>query len=1040
LAHDLATDKTLVCFGKLTDLLTHEALNHSAFESVIFVENTQSSKALIDQSIAACWCVDLRHIGMQQVADDFLPALFASHHAGVLLINAEQQHLLNLKTLPPRWCVLSHLASAEMLIKNLELIYHALISIGASSKTATHTLLQAPTPAPAAESLLEDLNQKLLAALEVANMIYFEWHIKTGERTAIGQQEKVLGIAPDSIDQARLAVHPDDAARDEALVNHSLETGAPYSNQFRLILPDGGYKWLQSSARVIFDEDGKASKLSGLCFDVTERIKMLELQQQSDLELKRAVSIGKLISWEWSKAQGLKIGAGAFEEIIGNTSGEMSAEQFHKLIHPEDVAVYLKALKIACEHKTDYRSEYRIIRPDGKIRWLFSNGSSQFDDEGNVISIVGVAVDITDRKTAELELNDSLRWLNLVVQAAEINTYSIDLLTRARKGGPLDNTMYGKSPATVEELQACIHPDDHAKGNAAITDAIQNKKSYRIRYRVNHPTDGWRWHETMAMPEFNEYDQAVRLSGVAFDIHERIEQTDSLERALQRAEKATKSKAALLASMSHEIRTPMNAVVGVSELLTKSNLNQQQKDWVATLMNSSNQLLDLINEILDYSKLDAGAVKLNLVDFNLHECIESSVSLIASSAAAKGLNLNVFYTPDLYQGVNADITRIRQIIVNLLSNAVKFTESGSVDVSAILKSEDDASVVLELRVKDTGIGMDANTVSRLFLPFTQGDTTFTRRFGGTGLGLSISKQLCELMQGRISLNTELGVGTEFLLRLPLTKAAASDENLVKPSLLENKKIALFVMNHAVQENLKKQLQCWGAEVAIYQDLADLDDTIELIIMPEQTWSRDASNVRSVLEKTPSVMLQLYTTSAEDDHVLSSMNGQILHYPYFPTQLLSAINKSLGVSPSSQPVIESTRLSPELEAIKNLRILIVEDNEINQYVLLAMLESIGCTATIASDGLQAVNEFETRQYDVVLMDIEMPIMDGMQATRAIRKHPQITQPHIIALTAHVMPDSRSKFIASGMNDYVSKPVLMEELIASLSKVKQALHAQ
>jgi CheY-like chemotaxis protein len=363
-----------------------------------------------------------------------------------------------------------------------------------------------------------------------------------------------------------------------------------------------------------------------------------------------------------------------------------------------------------------------------------------------------------------------------------------------------------------------------------------------------------------------------------------------------------------------------------------------------------------------------------------------------------------------------------------------------VDVSAVLKSEDDASVVLELRVKDTGIGMDASTVSRLFLPFTQGDTTFTRRFGGTGLGLSISKQLCELMQARISLNTELGVGSEFLLRLPLTKAAASDEKLVKPSLLENKKIALFAMNQTVQENLKKQLQHWGAQITIYQDLADLDETTELIIMPEQTWSRDASNVRDLLEKIPSVMLQLYTTSAEDDHVLSSMNGQILHYPYFPTQLLSAINKGLGVLTSTQPVIESVRLSPELEEIKNLRILIVEDNEINQYVLLAMLESIGCTATIASDGLQAVNEFETRQYDVVLMDIEMPIMDGMQATRAIRKHPQITQPHIIALTAHVMPDSRSKFIASGMNDYVSKPVLMEELIASLSKVKQTLHAR
>jgi PAS domain S-box-containing protein len=892
------------------------------------------------------------------------------------------------------------------------------------------------------EIALEAANQKLLAALNAANMIYFEWNTKTGERLAIGQQEKILGQTPSSINQAKSVMHPDDFVYDEQLIRQSLETGEPYENQFRVLLPEGGFKWLQSYASVINDEQGQPNKLSGICFDITERVKMLELLQQSDLQLKRAVAAGKLMSWEWRPGTGLKNGVGAFEEILGIPSSQIDGEKFNALIHPDDMSHYRNAFKSAVDNKTEYQSEYRLIRPDGEQRWMAANGMPVLNAKGEIEYIAGVAVDISSQKAIEQTLKDNLSWLGLVVQAADINTYSIDLLNRTRTGGPLDEKMYGFSPATIEQLEALIHPEDRENGLEAITRAIIDKKPYRIRYRVYHGPgepqwDKARWHETMAMPEFNAYDRAVRISGVAYDVHERVEQTQALQNALLHAEKATKSKSDFLASMSHEIRTPMNAVVGVSELLSKSNLNQQQSDWVSTLLNSSDQLLEIINEILDFSRLDAGAMKLHPVEFRLNECIESSVSLVASSAAAKGLNLSVTYPAEMQQTVSADITRIRQIIVNLLSNAVKFTEAGGVQVNACLHDQDQDTLLFELRVKDSGIGMSSETVSRLFLPFSQGDTTFTRRFGGTGLGLSICKQLCELMGGKISLTTEVGIGSEFSLRLPIAKLRnASDD---APKLLEGKNIALIGLNDQLASSLVKQIDYFGGRASCYRAAAEIDekslDSLDLVMLPQQTLMANNEATQHMLKKIPCIMLQLYLTTSDQPNFDRKLFKEALHYPYLPSQLLSAVHKSLGVSPVNPPIFEESVADPALENISRLRILIVEDNEINQYVLLAMLESIGCSATVASDGMQAVNEFETQQYDVVLMDIEMPVMDGIQATHAIRKHPQIKQPYIVALTAHVMPDSRDKFMQAGMNDYVSKPVLMESLIAILVKASQ-----
>ncbi len=893
------------------------------------------------------------------------------------------------------------------------------------------------------EMALELANQKLLAAMSAAHMLYFEWDMKTGKRNVIGAEHDLLGTHIAHIGTARAMVHPDDLYEDEELIRLSFESGMPYKNQFRIILPNGGIKWLQSFATPLNDAEGKPDKLSGICFDVTDRMHLLEVLQDSEIKLKRAVSAGKLICWEWHPNIGLRCTVGAFEEILGIPAGEFTIDKFHGLVHPDDMSMYRKSLKVALDNKTDYHCEYRVIRPDGEVRWLLSNGTSINNKYGNVEYITGVAVDITARKSAEYELNESLNWLKLVVQAAGINTFSLDLRERTRKGGSRDIEMYGFSPTTIEQLERMIHPDDRQTAYDSIAHAVINKTSYKIRYRICRPDREDHWYETMGAPEYDERGRAIRVYGVSVDVHKQIQQTFALEAALLESEKATKSKSEFLANMSHEIRTPMNAVLGVSELLSKTNLSQQQKDWVKTLMQSSDQMLTLINEILDFSKLDADAMQLHPLDFSLSDCIESSLSLVASTAAAKGLGFSVSYPATIFQTVTADLTRIRQILVNLLSNAVKFTQTGSITVTAALSEPMDGEVQFEFRVKDSGIGMDNDTVMRLFKPFSQADSSFTRNFGGTGLGLSICKKLCTLMGGSISLNTQLGEGTEFILRLPLTQSQARHIEEDYAGLLQGKHVALIGMSESTAMNFRKQLAYFGAKTSVCRQASEINDqdcmSYDLVILPKQSVMMDNQTIAALLQNKPCILLQLFLTANQEQDFDAELDHEMLYYPYAPGQLLHAIKRSLALA-SELDGSQGPDEQHDAEQISALRILAVEDNEINQYVLQAMLESIGCKANIANDGLQAIQQLNNGEYDVVLMDIEMPNMDGMQATYAIRKNTSIQQPYIIALTAHVMSDSRTKFMQAGMDDYISKPILIAGLADALHRASSSIHGR
>jgi len=547
----------------------------------------------------------------------------------------------------------------------------------------------------------------------------------------------------------------------------------------------------------------------------------------------------------------------------------------------------------------------------------------------------------------------------------------------------------------------------------------------------------------------NEYVQMVELKQKSNHLKTINKE---LREAKKSAELATKAKATFLASMSHEIRTPMNGVIGTTGLLFETKLTKEQYDFVDTIRVSGDSLLTIINDILDFSKIEAGKMELEIAPFELRKCIEETFDLLLPKIESKDIELIYFVDQNAPFFIAGDVTRIRQILVNLVGNAIKFTDSGEIFVDVKQTECKDNKIKLLFSVHDTGVGISKDNISKLFSAFTQADESISRKFGGTGLGLSISLQLVELMNGKIWVDSKLGTGSTFYFEIDVEKTDVLilDNNIKESTAILRQKKVLIVDDNATNRKILS-LQCkhWGmipicvSSGAKALELLEEVKNFDIGILDYQMPDMNGLDLGIVIKKRfkeydfPLVMLSSISKPKNFNEKSKNIFNQYISKPIKLSQLYNILMQSFTGEAVKYEQPSNSQINDSISKKYPLRILVAEDNSINQKIVISMLKKIGYMSDLASNGIEAVEMLDIKHYDLIFMDMMMPEMDGLQATKEILKRCKKNPPVIVAMTAAALKEDKEKCFEAGMVDYISKPFSINVLLSMIEKWGQKI---
>jgi len=853
-------------------------------------------------------------------------------------------------------------------------------------------------------------------------------------------------------------VHADDREAFLSAFRDALARGkadVPIDHRYRCIAADGTVHHVQLRARVYYD-DGKPTRIVGVDWNVTREVMDAEeLQRQAaqladaERRLERASLSSLEGHWETDLLTGHSWISSSLRALLGFAPGQfeelpiMVTELAHEADRARNEAAYLSHI----ERGTDYDLSLRLRNAAGEYRWFRVQGVAERDANGRPIRISGSVQNIHRQKEAEEALREAQSRFERAVNGAQDGLFEVDVVSGAAWFSPRYNQMLGyesNRTFTLQDMRALMHPEDEQATMAAFAAHMRDRARFDVQLRMLKSNGEWLWVRARSTAEFGRKGDPKRLSGSIQDYSEARQAREALERATADAEAANAAKSTFLATMSHEIRTPMNGIIGMTGLLLDTALERQQREFANTIRSSADALLHVINDVLDFSKIEAGKLDIDVTDMDLRASVEDVGALMALQAAGKGVELVVDIRPEVPDLVRGDTQRIRQCLLNLLSNAVKFTERGEIVVEVCVLAQQSGRALMQFSVRDTGIGLSPEQRAQLFQPFVQADSSTTRQFGGTGLGLSIVKRLVEMMGGQVGLESELGVGSTFWFTLPLeaTDPTGRYERLRMPGT--GKRVLVVDDNEANRQVLGGQLVRGGFEAELACDATQALEMLraahaahkpfDAALLDFQMPAMDGASLGEVinadtqLASTRLILLTSMDRVGDKQRLAAIGFAAYLTKPVRAQELKECVDRVLSHPASewhmqSQPLVTRNVLSDSLgEPTYGGLVLLVEDNEVNQKVAQKYLERLGCHVRSAYDGAAGVKAFTEERFDLVLMDMQMPVMDGLTATREIRKLERGTRhTPIVALTANVLAGQLERCLEAGMDDFLTKPL-------------------
>ncbi len=814
---------------------------------------------------------------------------------------------------------------------------------------------------------------------------------------------------------------------------------------------DGEVQWLRVTAAAMPELDGGGAVV--LLEDVTELHQAEERRQRWQLLLERtrehlamASDAARLTLWRYDhrNRESTVVRGGAVYDRAGFdlAAGTFRPADVLAMVVPSQRDEYAAVTTAARESGEPYEISFCIQPDEGQPLWLLERGQPDPDDPDVML---GGTVDMTQ------QVEDQRRRELAEDRLATVLATAPDVISQATTDGVLQYV----SPAVREVLgrnpEALVGQRVEGLVATEAVAAVEPPEGTAVeRVRVTRADGEERWLETTTRATVTP-DGGHQLVSVTRDVTDEVAAFAEVERLRTEAEESTRTKSSFLANISHEIRTPMNAIIGMTELTLETELAPRQRRYVERVQQSAQSLMLIINDLLDYSKFEAGKLELEEVDFRLDDVLDGFRTTIGLAAMGRGVELLFDVDPDVPLGLRGDPLRLGQVLNNLGSNAVKFTDSGGevvLDVRA--RSRTSATVELVFRVTDTGIGMTPAQLELLFEPFTQADVSTTRSFGGTGLGLAIVQQLVEQMGGTVDVESTAGRGSVFEVVLPFPLAATEVARLRDPALAAEQPRTLVVDDRPTAREIHgRMLEGLGLRVdeavdgheaiAMVDAAQEAGDPYDLLLVDWRMPGLDGVQLVRRLQTDPSAPPAVVMVTAHDRAQARAAAGDVdivdfLEKPATPSMLHDAIMDALG-----HDVFRSARERPEerdvasiAAVLRGASILLVEDNKVNQELAVELLEREGVRVTVARDGREALDVLDERRFDAILMDCQLPVMDGYEATRRLRQRPGLDDVPVIAMTANAMAADRDRVLDAGMDDHIAKPIDVRQLWDTLHR--------